>query len=170
MEYIKHDDNEKIDSFSSYWTNTLQMSNLWVIHGNYTNVNKPILANDAHFEKQMPGVFFLAILKFPDGNILEGGTISGIPIVFIGRNRDLSWGISGNSIENIDVVEIELNEERTHYRCKDKVLPMLETKKELIKIKNSESIEHISYNTIYGPLIKPLQNVKPIKIPTYYNF
>jgi acyl-homoserine lactone acylase PvdQ len=57
------------------------LSNLWVVHGNYTQTGKPVLAADLHFEKQMPGVFYLAGLRFSADEELVGGTIVGVPAV-----------------------------------------------------------------------------------------
>ena len=132
----------------------LPLSNAWVIHGNYTDTHKPILANDPHFEKQMPGVFYMASLKFPNEGTVVGATLVGIPAVIIGRNEYLAWGISGAPLENIDVHEILTNENWTHY-MRDGKWESLKMKSEIINVKDEKSMNYSVYSTAYGPIIQP---------------
>eukprot|EP00826_Nyctotherus_ovalis_P026387 TRINITY_DN2060_c0_g2_i1.p1 TRINITY_DN2060_c0_g2~~TRINITY_DN2060_c0_g2_i1.p1 ORF type:complete len:277 (+),score=44.55 TRINITY_DN2060_c0_g2_i1:266-1096(+) len=130
----------------------LHMGNAWVVHGNFTDIRKPILANDLLFEKQIPGVFYLASLRFPNGNVVTGGTIVGVPAVVVGRNRDLAWGITPNTVENIDVYDIQLSEYGTSYMLNGKYVPLLGKKEEVINIKGKRAVSHTVYSTVYGPL------------------
>jgi penicillin amidase len=141
------------------------MANAWVIHGNFTDIHKPILATDLLFEKQIPGVFYLAGLRFPSKDVITGGTIVGVPAVFIGRNRDLAWGIAGHTLENMDVYEVKLDEAKSHYMLNGNYVPLLNKREEVINVKGGKSINHIVYSTVYGPLIQTLNGLDTIRIP-----
>lgn len=68
-------------------------SNAWVVHGSRTSTGKPILANDTHLGLEMPSVWY--------ENGLHGGrfdsvgfSFAGMPLVIIGHNARIAWGIS----------------------------------------------------------------------------
>jgi len=143
------------------------MANAWVIHGNFTDIHKPILASDILFEKQVPGIFYLAALRFPNKDVITGGTIVGIPAIFIGRNRDLAWGIAGHTLENMDVYEVKLDEAKSHYMVNGNYVPLLDRREEIINVKGGKTINHVVYSTAYGPLIQTLNDLDTIRIPRY---
>jgi penicillin amidase len=68
-------------------------SNAWVVHGSRTATGKPILANDTHLGLEMPSIWY--------ENGLHGGrfdtagfSFAGLPLVIIGHNARVAWGIS----------------------------------------------------------------------------
>jgi penicillin amidase len=68
-------------------------SNAWVVHGSRTSTGRPILANDTHLGFEMPSIWY--------ENGLHGGrfdtagfSFAGMPLVIIGHNARIAWGIS----------------------------------------------------------------------------
>lgn len=68
-------------------------SNAWVVHGSRTASGRPLLANDTHLALGMPSVWF--------ENGLHGGrfdvagfSFPGVPLVLVGHNARIAWGIS----------------------------------------------------------------------------
>jgi len=68
-------------------------SNAWVVHGSRTGTGRPILANDTHLGFEMPSIWY--------ENGLHGGrfdtvgfSFAGMPLVIIGHNARIAWGIS----------------------------------------------------------------------------
>jgi penicillin amidase len=68
-------------------------SNAWVVHGSRTASGRPLLANDTHLGLGMPSPWF--------ENGLHGGrfeaagfSFPGVPLVVIGHNARIAWGIS----------------------------------------------------------------------------
>ena len=78
----------------------------------------------------MPGKFYFAKLKYHDNqtlteNTIIGATIIGVPAVIIGRNRNISWGITKNNHKAINITLMENINPTT-----------LKNNKEIIKTKN----------------------------------
>lgn len=68
-------------------------SNNWAIHGSRTATGRPLLGNDTHLPLTMPSVWY--------ANGLHGGrfqslgyTLPGVPMVLLGHNGRIAWGIT----------------------------------------------------------------------------
>jgi penicillin G amidase len=86
-------------------------SNNWVVDGRHSKSGKPLLANDPHLPLGAPGVWYLARLETPEGEI-AGATAPGVPLVVIGHNDHIAWGFTTTTsdvedlfIEKIDPVD-----------------------------------------------------------------
>lgn len=83
-------------------------SNAWVVSGQHTLSELPILSGDPHLRVSLPSTFYLAKLKGDDLNV-SGATIPGVPAVIFGHNKNIAW--SGTNLA-ADVQDIYL--ERQH--------------------------------------------------------
>ena len=77
--------------FSQHVDEHAHHSNNWVIHGNHTSTGLPMLANDPHLSTSLPSFWQLIELVWED-KFLIGGAVPGIPLVAIGRSKNVSWG------------------------------------------------------------------------------
>lgn len=87
------------------WPGFRPGSNAWVVHGSRTASGRPLLVNDTHLGLSMPspwyenglhgGRFDIAGLSFP-----------GVPLVLIGHNARIGWGIS-NMCGDVQDVYVE---------------------------------------------------------------
>jgi len=68
-------------------------SNSWAISGNRTQSGKPILANDPHLHLGTPAIWYENHLHCPELHT-TGVTIAGLPLVLIGHNEQIAWGIT----------------------------------------------------------------------------
>ncbi|MEO8082795.1 MAG: penicillin acylase family protein [Ardenticatenales bacterium] len=77
-------------------------SNSWVVGGAHTATGAPILANDPHLGAQIPSQWYLAELN---GDTLHatGATLPGLPVVVIGRNARIAWGLTNFSADVQDI-------------------------------------------------------------------
>jgi penicillin amidase len=66
-------------------------SNNWVIHGNHTSTGKPMLASDPHLGTSLPSFWTLTELIWED-KFLIGATAPGIPLIGIGKSKNISFG------------------------------------------------------------------------------
>jgi len=114
------------------------LGNSWVIHGNYTKSRKPILSSDLSGVKEIPGEFYFAGIKFMEKEIV-GASVPGVPIMLIGSNKNLSWGITGNEINSVYVAEVDN-------------LPVT-TKGAIINVKHEKNVAHLLCRTDKGPII-----------------
>jgi acyl-homoserine lactone acylase PvdQ len=127
-------------------------SNSWVISGKHTVSGKPILANDPHLQNNLPSNLFVIKTYLPD-NILSGVTYPGFPFLIIGSNKDISWGITTENGDLIDICEEKIEDD--YYLFDGKKYKIVETE-ETIEIKG-ERPEKINVRwTRNGPLINKI--------------
>ncbi len=80
-------------------------SNAWVVHGSRTASGRPLLVNDTHLGLSMPSAWY--------ENGLHGGrfevvgfSFPGVPLVLVGHNGHIAWGIS-NMCGDVQDVYVE---------------------------------------------------------------
>ena len=78
------------------------MSNNWVIDGTKSATNKPLLANDPHLPLQMPSLWYEAHLVSQDWQA-AGVTLPGVPLVVLGHNDELAWGVTNAFVDVQDL-------------------------------------------------------------------
>lgn len=126
-------------------------SNAWIIGGNFTKSGKPVLSNDPHLSASIPSVWYLAHMSIP-GTSVYGSCSLGSPILAIGRNNHLVWGVTAIKSDDLDIyVEKELN--FTHYHFGSELfeyLPFTET----IQIKNEPPLTLHFKESVHGPILQ----------------
>lgn len=83
-------------------------SNAWAAAPERSAAGGSLLANDPHFGFSAPSIWYLARLELQQGGII-GGTIPGVPAVFVGRSDFLGWGITAAFVDDQDVYIERLN-------------------------------------------------------------
>lgn len=83
-------------------------SNAWVIGGNHTENGRPLLANDPHLGSLAPPAFYAAELGLLDENNnvkiqTFGVSMSGVPAISIGINKNQAWGSTASYVDNKDL-------------------------------------------------------------------
>jgi penicillin amidase len=68
-------------------------SNGWVVAGSRTATGRPLLANDTHLGLQMPSVWYQIGLHGGGWDVV-GFSFPGMPLVVIGHNPHIAWGIT----------------------------------------------------------------------------
>lgn len=76
-------------------------SNAWAVISNKGKNNYAVLANDPHLELSNPPQFYQAKLTCDNYN-LTGLVLCGTPIMLIGRNDNISWGITNSMADDFD--------------------------------------------------------------------
>lgn len=95
-------------------------SNCWAVSGSRTVNGKPILASDPHlFGSRLPSPWYFAHLKAPGLNV-AGGCMAGLPLVLIGHNEHIAWGLTnmGPDVQDLFIEKVvpgDLN----HYIYRD---------------------------------------------------
>ncbi len=134
-------------------------SNNWVINGEKSRSGHPILANDPHLSLSLPSIWYENQLSNGSTNVY-GVSIPGVPMVTIGFNNDIAWGLTYTTSDPIDFTQIQLNGELTQYELDGKwVNPLIVT--DTIFVKNSSPIVNKTLITEVGPIIfteKPEQS------------
>lgn len=132
-----------------------QASNNWVVHGSRTATGLPMLANDTHLPLGMPSTWY--------ENGLHGGrfsnvgfTFPGVPLIIIGHNSRIGWGVTdlGADIEDVYIEKLNDAQHPTQYEFRGQQHD-LEIVQETIEVKDSEPVTVKVYITRHGPILDP---------------
>jgi penicillin amidase len=142
-----------------------QGSNNWVLAGSRTESGKPLLANDPHLEISLPSIWYEIHVACPGLNAV-GVSLPGVPLVIIGHNESIAWGITNSGVDVQDLYVEKLNSSKDMYWDNDEWKPLF-TKDERIKIRGEKKSERIEICwTERGPVVTPVvsENEKPISL------
>jgi len=146
---------QKLASLSE-WLGDLGLgwaSNNWVVHGSQTATGKPILANDTHLNLMMPSYWY--------ENGLHGGrfdsvgfTIPGVPLVVVGHNQHIAWGITNLRADDQDyyIERLDDLENPTQYEFMGEWQD-LEFVRETIEVKGLDPVTLEIPFTHHGPIV-----------------
>lgn len=142
VDLIKHSDN--IKSSLSMQDAPGKGSNNWVVSGRLTQTKKPLLASDPHLSLSAPILWYMADLKTPNFHS-RGATIPGLPLIVIGHNDYIAWGMTNACIDAQDLY-IESNN------------TPLTPREEIIKVKNGKDVHYIVNTSKHGPIISDISS------------
>lgn len=77
-------------------------SNAWAIAPRRTATGRPILASDPHLSPTLPAPWHLVHVRAPDWAI-SGACFITQPVVSIGHNEHVAWGITAGHVDNTDL-------------------------------------------------------------------
>ena len=127
-------------------------SNNWVVSGQHTVSEKPLLSNDMHLGLSMPNLWFAAHLKTTSGNFdVVGVTLPGVPFVIVGHNQRIGWGFTnvGPTVED-DFIE-EFNAQGQYRTPAGWLEP--QRRQETIHVKGKPDVTFDVLTTRHGPII-----------------
>ena len=130
-------------------------SNAFAVTGDRTASGKPILANDPHLLLGMPGIWHAQHLTWDQGEAW-GFTVPGAPVVILGRNRRVAWGMTTAMIDTQDLyVERIRPGDPPRYEA-DGEWPRAEVVREKIRVRGRRMpvVEEVLV-TRHGPLVVP---------------
>ncbi len=130
-------------------------SNDWVVSGQHTVSEKPLLSNDMHLDHQMPNLWFGAHLRTTGGSFdVAGVTLPGVPFVIVGHNQRIGWGFTnvGPTVED-DFIE-EFNAQGQYKTPAGWVEP--QHRQETIHVKGKPDVTLEVVTTRHGPIITDL--------------
>ncbi len=114
----------------------------------------PLLATDPHLGLTAPSIWMLARIDLASGPVI-GGTIPGMPLVLIGRNPDLGWGLTSSYLDDQDVyVERVDPQDPTRYLTPGGWAAFVE-RRVLIGVKDADPVAETLRWTRHGPVLPP---------------
>lgn len=142
-------------------------SNSWVVSPRRSTTGHAILANDPHLGFTLPPIWYQAHLHAP-GFDVAGVTLPGLPLVVIGRNRDIAWGLTNVMQDAADFFVEKLDPERPGRVMHRGAWVELKKRVEKIRIKGGgfRLLEVLS--TPHGPLVNHL--LPEIQEPVSYRW
>ena len=132
-------------------------SNEWVVAGSRTVTGKPILANDPHLELGAPILWYLARIVTPEGSV-KGATIPGQPVVLLGQNDHIAWGLTNGDTDVQDLfVETLDPSDPAKYLTPDGP-KAFEVRDEVIHVKNAPDVVQHVRATRHGPVMSDVSD------------
>jgi len=128
-------------------------SNSWVVHGSRTASGQPLLANDTHLGLAMPSVWYEIGLhggRFND----VGFSFAGMPLVVIGHNGRIAWGITNmcTDVQDHFIERLDAPRNPTKYEFRGEWRD-LEIIPETIGIAGREPVQIPVRRTHHGPIM-----------------
>ena len=127
-------------------------SNAWAVDGTRSSGGKPLLANDPHLWLSAPGVWYLMDVGGP-GIAVIGGTLPGTPVVLVGRNRDLGWGITTTNADDQDLYIEKVNPDDPSQYLTPKGWRAFETRPIRIEISGRPALTELVRRSRHGPVL-----------------
>ncbi len=144
--------NGELKKVKGPFTDRSMGSNSWVISGKLTDTGKPILSNDMHLPMSLPSLWYQIHLRSKETNV-TGVSIPGLPMVLVGHNEYITWGMTLAFTDAEDLYVEKLNPDKFgQYRYKGEWRDAEVIKEEfIIKGKNPHYEKIIITN--HGPII-----------------
>jgi penicillin amidase len=128
-------------------------SNNWVVDGSRTTTGKPILANDTHMGLSMPSIWYENGLHGGRFDIV-GFSFPGVPLVVIGHNAHIAWGVSNlpADVQDLYIEKLDDPVQPTQYEFEGEWHD-LQVIQETIEIKGQAPVELNVLLTQHGPIM-----------------
>lgn len=146
----------------------LQGSNNWVVGGTRTSTGAPMLANDTHLSLSMPSVWYLNGLHGGRFNSV-GYTFPGVPLVVIGHNERVAWGVTDlpADVQDLYVEKLDDPAHPTRYEHQGR-WQALTVEHEVISVRGSAPVTLELRLTNHGPIINDtddgLKQARPLAL------
>ncbi|MBK6769124.1 MAG: penicillin acylase family protein [Ardenticatenales bacterium] len=128
-------------------------SNGWVVAGKHTATGEPILANDPHLGAQIPSQWYLAEMN-GDRLHVTGATLPGLPLVVIGRNARVAWGLTnlGADVQDLYVERVK-PDDRNSVAVNDGWAPMTVVDAPIRVKDRPDPVPWTARSTRHGPVL-----------------
>ncbi len=129
-------------------------SNNWVVNAKKSVSGFPIIANDTHLHFSAPSRWYTAVIRAGNWNA-AGFTIPGAPAIVIGKNENISWGVTNIMLDDADFYTEKLDSTNKKYLFNNewKDLAVI---KDTIKVKNEKDVVFEIKSTHRGPIISDI--------------
>ena len=130
-------------------------SNSWVVNSGKSVSGKPVIANDPHLGYSAPGKWYAAVINSNEGWKAAGVTLPGVPGIVIGKNENISWGLTNIMLDDCDFYFEKLDSSQTKYLLDGKWenLAIIE---DTIKVKDAKPVPITIKSTHRGPIISDI--------------
>jgi penicillin amidase len=130
-------------------------SNSWVVAGSRTATGRPLLANDTHLGLQMPSVWYQVGLHAGGWDVV-GFSFPGMPLVIIGHNPRIAWGITNlcADVQDLYVEKLDapLAAHPRRYLFRGAWRDLAVTR-QAIPIKGKPALAYEVRATLHGPIV-----------------
>ena len=135
-------------------------SNNWAVSGKKSSTGAPILANDMHLGFSVPGIWMQMHQTIPGKLNVSGLAIPGQPLIIVGHNEHIAWGMTNTYVDNLDYYEEKINPENSdQYEYNGQWLDFT-----VVHVEIKSSTDSV-FNRIYkrshrGPVVSDFKKIK----------
>jgi penicillin amidase len=132
-------------------------SNAWSVSGSLTSTGKPFLANDPHLTTSAPSAWYRMHMHSSDADKpyhAIGVTLPGTPVIAIGHNEHIGWGITVSMADTKDLFVEKFFANGTYEHEGQAVQPII--RQEVIAVKGKAPHVEEVIETVHGPIISDL--------------
>ncbi len=127
-------------------------SNAWAVDSSKSINGKPLLANDPHLAMPCPSRWYELHLAGPGWNA-AGFTLPGAPLIVIGHNDEIAWGLTNAMLDDADFFIEKTDSLHPHqYLFRHEYFPIA-SHEEKILVGTSDSMIISVRSTHHGPII-----------------
>jgi penicillin amidase len=127
-------------------------SNNWVVSGAHTQSGKPLLANDPHLDHSVPSVWYMVHLKTPGLNVI-GVSLPGLPLVIIGHNEKIAWGMTNTGPDVQDLYSESFDSGAPNRYLHNGAWVDAEVRDEVLKVRWKRDYRFTVKVTRHGPIV-----------------
>jgi penicillin G amidase len=127
-------------------------SNSWVLANRRTKAGRPMLASDPHLQMEFPSVWYEMHVVAADLDV-AGVTIPGVPVVVLGHNARIAWGMTntGADVQDLVLERVDVGGKRSFVR--GEWAPIEVTRADIPVRGRSEPLPFEVWKTRNGPII-----------------
>ena len=132
--------------------NPLNGSNNFAVDGGKSKSGYAILANEPDLELTAPSIWYASHLTSPDVNVM-GVTVPGTPVILIGFNDSISWGVTNSPRDQVDWFSVTFKDDsRKEYLYNNQWFKTEQILEE-ITIKDNENFIDTIIRIHHGPIV-----------------
>ncbi len=164
IEFNLSDISGKFEAMKGPYMPQVSGSNAWTVSGLKTKTGKPFLCNDPHLTLKNPNIWYMNHLHCP-GLHVSGVTAPCLPMVQIGHNDKIGWGITLAYTDMEDVFIEKFTDDTCTTYMHDGKLQETIVHEEKIFIKD-EKMPHMErvFETVHGVLISDITGNSSTKL------
>ncbi len=127
-------------------------SNNFAVSGAKSASGFPLLANDPHLQLNLPSIWYQIQLNAPGVNVY-GVTIPGSPLVIIGFNDNVAWGVTNVAADVLDFYQLRFRDRSRREYWHDGRWKPVRRVVERIKIRGRPDLLDTVLYTHHGPVV-----------------
>ncbi len=127
-------------------------SNNWAVAGSKTASGYPILANDPHLRLSFPSIWYQIQLSAPGINVY-GVSLPGAPMIIIGYNDKISWGVTNTDADVLDWYQIKFKDANKNQYWHNNQWNNVSHRTEVINVRGEQPVTEKVIYTHYGPVV-----------------
>jgi penicillin G amidase len=130
-------------------------SNAWLATGARTATGEALLANDPHLAFSMPGIWYELELIAPELHA-AGVSLPGVPLVLIGHNADLAWGVTSVIADTQDIFIERPTTDGLAVERNGRAPEPIQVRHETIAVRGGEPVEIAIRSTSRGVILNDI--------------